>query len=105
LKRQPKDVDSVHNNLGNALLQQGRAAEAIPHYQQALAGKPESPEYHNNLGTALLASGRPALAIPEFKKAVELNPRNAYSLLYWAMRCCNSARKPPLWNVTGKRCA
>ena len=43
------DFAEVHYNLGVALARQGRADEAIAHYEKALASQPDYPEAHNNL--------------------------------------------------------
>ena len=37
------DFAEAHNNLGNALQEQGKADEAVAHYRRALALKPASP--------------------------------------------------------------
>ena len=46
-----------HNNLGAALDKQGRTAEAIEHYLQALRIRPYYEKAHNNLGIALARTG------------------------------------------------
>ena len=62
-----------HNNLGNALYRQGRTAEAIEHYLQALLIKPDYAESHNNLGFALANQGRTEEAINQYLEALRIN--------------------------------
>ena len=47
-----------HNNLGNALKDQGKLAEAVASYQRALALKPDYAKAHSNLGIALTDQGK-----------------------------------------------
>ena len=56
----------AHSNLGELLDRQGRPAEAIDHFQQALRTKPDYALAHNNWGMALKGQGRPAEAIDHF---------------------------------------
>jgi tetratricopeptide (TPR) repeat protein len=39
---------NANNNLGNALVIEGKSGEAIPHYTNALKRTPDDPEIHNN---------------------------------------------------------
>jgi len=64
----------AHNNLGNALLEKGEVAQAIPHFQKALEIKPEYPEAQNNLGKALAHEGQEDQAISCYQKAIETRP-------------------------------
>src|SRR5437867_3034400 len=64
----------AHSNLGELLDRQGRPAEAIEHFQQALRTKPDFPLAHNNWGMALKGQGRPAEAIDHFQQALRLKP-------------------------------
>jgi len=63
-----------HNNLGAALYKQGRIAEAIEHYLQALRIKPDYQKAHNNLGVALDKQGRIAEAIEHYLQALQIKP-------------------------------
>jgi tetratricopeptide (TPR) repeat protein len=63
-----------HTNLGYALAQAGRAAEAIAAYERALALDPSNPEAHNNLGEALGRLGRLDEAVAHLDEAVRLKP-------------------------------
>jgi tetratricopeptide (TPR) repeat protein len=66
------------NNLGSALLAQGKPDEAIACYRQAieLAPTPSAVAfYYNNLGLALNGQGKPEEAIACYRKAIELDPQ------------------------------
>lgn len=67
----------AHNNLAIALVDAGRPAEAIAHYEQAIALRPNYAEAENNLGYALTQLGRPADALRHLERAVQLKPRYA----------------------------
>jgi Flp pilus assembly protein TadD len=64
----------VHNNLGIALMQAGRADEAMTHYATALQIAPEYPDAHNNLGLALFQAGRIPEAVGHYEAALRLKP-------------------------------
>jgi tetratricopeptide (TPR) repeat protein len=61
-------------NLGLALNKQGRTAEAIKHYKQAIRIKPYFEKAHNNLGVALEKQGRIAEAIKHYLQALRIKP-------------------------------
>jgi Ca-activated chloride channel family protein len=56
---------------GNASLQEGKAEEALAHYDQAAAALPADPGVHFNRGTALFALSRYDEAIAELMRATE----------------------------------
>jgi len=64
----------AHNNLGNALSQQGRTTEAIDHFLQALRIKPDHAKAHNNLGIALAKQDRIDEAIEHYSQALRIKP-------------------------------
>ena len=66
--------DRAHNNLANALVDDGEIAAAITHYETALRLNPKYPEAHSNLGNALLKAGRVADSIAECLAALRLEP-------------------------------
>jgi tetratricopeptide (TPR) repeat protein len=67
----------AHNNLGTALKEQGRIAEAIHHYQEALRLLPGYAKAHNNIGAVMENQGRIAEAILHYTEAVRIDPENA----------------------------
>ena len=67
----------AHNNLGNALLSEGRVQEAMIQLRAALKIDSNHSGAHNNLGYALMELGRTAEAIDHFHKSIKLNPFNA----------------------------
>lgn len=69
---------TAHNNLGVALANVGRAAEAVAQYEQSLDIDPKSAAAHFNLGLAL-SNDRPGEAIKHLEQAIELNSGMASS--------------------------
>jgi len=65
------------DNLGNALLQNGKLGEAIAQLQRALQIYPDYAVGHYNLGVALFREGKFDDALAQFQKAVEINPNYA----------------------------
>lgn len=68
---------NVQNNLGNALLRQGRLEAAATHYRLALEIKPNSGLAHMNLGLVFLRQGRVDDAIDEYRQSITYQP------IYW----------------------
>ena len=64
----------AHALLGKALAQQGRVAEAMPQFEEALRLDPQSGWMHYNLGTAVLRMDRASEAVSYLETAVRLNP-------------------------------
>jgi tetratricopeptide (TPR) repeat protein len=64
----------AHCYLGNALLEQGRAADATASYREAVRLQPDYAAAHNNLGTALRLQGRLDEALAGFERALRLDP-------------------------------
>jgi tetratricopeptide (TPR) repeat protein len=64
----------AHNNLGIALLRQGRLDEAFAHFAEALRMSPNNAALYYNLGLALLRQENFKEAIVHYFKAVEINP-------------------------------
>ena len=60
----------TENNLGTALQEEGRAAEAVERYQRALAFDADYAPALNNLGTALRAAGRVDEAVKVYGQAL-----------------------------------
>jgi protein O-GlcNAc transferase len=68
-------VEGAHQLLGYALLGEGRAAEAIPHFEQA--------HDDDTLGIALLESGDYSRAVPLLQKSLAKNPNDPDLLYYY----------------------
>ena len=62
------------NDLGNALLEQGRPDEAIRHLRRALQLDPSLVEAAYNLGIALASQGELDEAIGHYRRAIEIDP-------------------------------
>jgi tetratricopeptide (TPR) repeat protein len=61
-------------DAAQALRTQGRAREAVPLYQRALAIDPRSAAAHNDLGNAFIELGQPADAVGCYRAALGLLP-------------------------------
>ena len=68
------DDTAAHSNLGLALSNQGKLAEAIAEYREAIRLKPDDAVAHTNLGGALRKQGKRAEAIAEYREAIRLKP-------------------------------
>jgi len=64
------------NNLGYALMLQGKITDAIRHFDEAIRLKTDFAEAHRNLGYALAYQGNLKKAADEYRKAIKLTPRN-----------------------------
>jgi tetratricopeptide (TPR) repeat protein len=64
----------AYDNLGNALQDLGKPAEAAVEYREAIRLQPDFPEAHNNLGVALQALGKLSEALAEYWVAIRLRP-------------------------------
>ncbi len=67
----------LHDSLGTVLFAEGRSAEALAHFEQAVGLDSSLASAHNNLGAALLHLRQPSAAIPYLQTAVTLNPGQA----------------------------
>ena len=73
LRQQPKS-SGTHNNLGVALLVQGKIREAIECFQTALRLQPVYADALNNLGNAQTQAGQLEEAEQSLRRALELKP-------------------------------
>jgi len=64
----------AQNNLGNALLDEGKVDEAIPHFKEARRIKPEDAKAAFNLGNALIQKGELREGIVNLSQALQLKP-------------------------------
>lgn len=98
LERELGGVDTPYNRgkLGLLMLQQGRAAAALPHLEAALAADPASEEFQYRLALAALQSGDPQRAAEMLERLVAKNEEYAYGAALLALsnaRCAaGSAR-------------
>ena len=69
------DVAAFHLHLGDALMELGRAAEAIAAYERALALQPDNAEAYANIGTLYVSLGRGEEARRAYEWAIALSPR------------------------------
>jgi len=67
----------AHSDLGNVLLQLGKAGEAAASCQRALAVNPRLAAALGNLGNAERARGAHQLALASYRQLVELEPASA----------------------------
>lgn len=74
--RNPRRADAWVQ-VGYCKVKQGKTAEGIRAYHQALELKPDSDEIHNKLGDAYYYAGRMAEAIASYSHAASLSPTNA----------------------------
>jgi tetratricopeptide (TPR) repeat protein len=64
----------AYNNLGSALREDGRVAEALADFEIAAGIEPQAPDIQENLGEALIAAGRAGEAEPHLLEALRLRP-------------------------------
>ncbi|MFH1481524.1 MAG: tetratricopeptide repeat protein, partial [Pseudomonadota bacterium] len=70
------DNSQAHNNMGLALLDQGKIDESISRFREALRIKSSFPDAHNNLGNALLQQGKADEAIAHYQTSLRVSPNN-----------------------------
>ena len=71
------DNHIAHNNLGTALLARGRAADALPHFEEAIRIAPKYARGYLNLGRALAQLGRHQEAVVRFRESIAAVTRAA----------------------------
>jgi len=64
----------AHNNLGDALFEDGKTKEAIDHYSEAIRIKPKYFSYYNNRASSYARLGQYQLAIDDYNKSIQLKP-------------------------------
>jgi tetratricopeptide (TPR) repeat protein len=68
------DAALTHFSVGSALLEQGRAREALPELERAVAARPDFPQARLRLADALRATGDPARALALCDAVVAVEP-------------------------------
>lgn len=63
-----------HKGLADSLAAQGKAAQAVQHYREAIELRPDYFEVHTNLGNLLLAMGQVNEALVHYREAARLRP-------------------------------
>ena len=66
----------AHNDLGDALLAQGKTNEAFAHFSAALEIDPEDFLAYGNFGNILLGQGKIQEAIAKYQKGLQSNPKS-----------------------------
>ncbi len=77
----------AYNNLGEALVQEGKTAEAYQNFRQALSIAPNLAQANYNLGLILRQRNQPEKAIPHFSRAVQSAPDFVNAHFYLAQTC------------------
>jgi tetratricopeptide (TPR) repeat protein len=65
----------AHNNLGSALVRQGKLDAAMEHFEEALRLRPNDCEARFNVGLVLLRQKHYDAAIESLRQAIQLDPR------------------------------
>ncbi|HUR56310.1 MAG TPA: tetratricopeptide repeat protein, partial [Opitutaceae bacterium] len=84
----------AHNNLGLTLVNDGRPAEAVPHFEIALRLRHRFAEAENNLGDCLTRLGRAQDAVPHIERALDLQPKYAEAHNNLGVACMALGRAP-----------
>jgi len=82
VSKNPKN-SSGWNNLGNALLENGKPLEAIENYKKALSLRPNHAKAWGNWGKSLSELGKPLEAIEKYEKALMIQPGYARVWVHW----------------------
>jgi tetratricopeptide (TPR) repeat protein len=68
------ETPEAHYTLGTALVDAGRPAEALAHFEAAIQIDPDQAESHYNLGRALQVLDRSSEALGHYQEAVRIQP-------------------------------
>jgi tetratricopeptide (TPR) repeat protein len=73
IQREPGRA-ALRDDIAVLYMELGRPAEAVPHFEEAVKLKPDSPSAYFNYGTALAAAGRRDDAVAQYQRALQLRP-------------------------------
>ncbi|MEJ2207368.1 MAG: tetratricopeptide repeat protein, partial [Gemmatimonadota bacterium] len=91
-----KATAQAHNGLGWVLGREGRTAEAVAEFQQAIERDPQFTPAYNNLAEALVAQGRLQEAASYYRRSLEQRPSAAVQqALDAVLRQLGEAAPPP----------
>jgi tetratricopeptide (TPR) repeat protein len=79
------DNYTAHNNLGNELDKQGRTADALAQYREAVRINPSDPDARANCARLLFKQGDTAEAMTQYQEALRINPESAPIRVYYGM--------------------
>ena len=85
-----QNSEFAHSNLGLALEQQNRTAEALVEFREAALLNQNIPQFHFFIGNALETLNRPAQALTEYRECLKVNPDVA--ALHNAVGCALAAQ-------------
>jgi tetratricopeptide (TPR) repeat protein len=91
----PKDKREnamAHLLCGNALVGQGKHAEAIAYYDEAIILEPDFALAYHNWGAVLADQGKNAEAISVYQKAICLDPKFALAYAGWGNALMNQGK-------------
>ena len=75
----------AHYSLAVLMASDGRAKQALPHFEAAIRYQPNYTEAHVALADLLRRSRRPDAALEQYRATIALNPRNTLARLGYAM--------------------
>jgi tetratricopeptide (TPR) repeat protein len=87
-------------NLAFALLSQGRAKDAVPHFDVLIKNNPRDPLLHDGLGQAYESLGQWGNAFAAYRKAIALDPKDSSYPLNLGLAIL---RSDPDGSVAGRR--
>ena len=70
----------IRTNLGRVLLERGRASDALPHLEEAVALDPTAHEVWRVLGNAYAQTARTGDAIESYRQALMLNDHDSWTM-------------------------
>jgi tetratricopeptide (TPR) repeat protein len=90
----------AHDIVGRTLQLRGKAAEALPHFEEALRISPRLPPTRYRLGLALLELGRPEEALAQLRETVRIAPSYSPARYTLGMLAAQTGR----WEEAREQC-